>query len=119
MSQGTQGAEHLTEFQSAARDVLIGRAKRGPGHTLTYEELLAELNSRMLPQNLAQTLGTISHYERRHGRPLLSAIVLGMHTDKPGAGFWVMVEDEMKLPVEDRDRFLAGKLAEIFAYWSA
>ena len=41
-----------------------------------------------------------------------------MYTNQPGVGFWIMVEREMGLPVEERDRYVRGKQAEVFAYWA-
>ena len=88
------------------------------GRTITYDDLAVLMNNGMWGNWLAKPLGAISHYEARHGRPLLSAIVVKNGTRDTGDGFWILVEDELHIPVEDRERWLRAEQAAVFAYWA-
>jgi len=110
----------LTEFLLTVRAVLEDIAEIG--QTITYEELVEQVTARRgscSPHwQMGAHLGRISHWERANGRPLLSAIVVN-RDGSIGPGFWKMVEEEMQIPVVNREAFLTNTQLQVWAYRQA
>lgn len=75
-------------------------------------------------------VGACSNYEHRHGRPLISALVVNKDTNCPGKGFWglygipprlrkvVRIEDITPERLDkDRDNFWVKELRRIDTEW--
>jgi hypothetical protein len=109
----------LTPFLQMVLELLMETAAQG--RTITYEGLSAlveERTGKPYPHyRWGSMLGRLSHWERAHGRPLISAIVVN-RDGTVGPGFWKMVEDEMGIPVLDRDGFQMETQQSVFRYWA-
>lgn len=74
--------------------------------TVTYQELAQlvglPLQGNFMGQELGHYTGEISREEMEHGRPMLSAIVVGT-SGKPGGGFFGLAKQLGKLTSDDPD----------------
>ena len=81
---------------------------------VTYQELAdlvgLPLQGNYMGKELGHYTGEISREESEHGRPMLSAIVVGS-SGKPGGGFFVLAKELGKLTSDDP--------AEQNAFWEA
>ncbi len=64
-------------------------------------------------------LGNISKFEYAHNRPLLSAVVVGMHSETQGSGFFAMVEGLGIDMGPDRDAFGKVELERVYRTWES
>lgn len=104
------------------RLVAVARA-RG---TITYREVAAlaglDLSREEDRRRLAQLLRAISTAEHRHGRPLLSAVVVHRARHQPGAGFFRLAQElgllEDAHDREARARFYRAELARVHEAWA-
>ena len=85
----------LTPIERLVRRTLISMAKART--TITYAHL-AERLAVSSPVRLEQPwtpmftwLGRVSMFEHAYNRPLLSALVVGAHSERPGSGFFALV----------------------------
>jgi hypothetical protein len=69
---------------------------------------------------LGQLLGAISEHEARHGRPMLSSIVVHKDSKRLGSGFYQLGEElHRKSSGEDEDAFAERELVRTFEHWAA
>lgn len=72
-------------------------------------------------KGIGQALGHVSVYEHRHGRPLLSALVVAAATGDPGSGF---VDDlcrgtlHMTITPGQEHAFWQATVEEVVRFWS-
>ena len=91
--------------------------------TTTYQAIAQlmglPLRGGYMAKETGQILGEISEDEFNAGRPMLSAIAVGV-SGKPGPGFYAFAEDLGKLtgaPGEDKQRFWEEEKAAVYAEW--
>jgi hypothetical protein len=69
-------------------------------------------------RELIQALDDISVHEHSQGRPLLSVVVVGQETNRPGNGFFTMAQHNGVLPADqDEDEFFRDELRRAHEYW--
>jgi len=69
-------------------------------------------------RELIQALDDISSHEHGHGRPLLSVVVIGQETNRPGNGFFTMARRNGALAAgQDEDSFFRDELQRAHDYW--
>ena len=108
---------------------LFLQAKAIQGMTTTYEEIASALNLPMswpkLGATLSPILGAIFTEEYAAGEPHLTSIVVrksGQDEGLPGAGFWVLIEQQRTLVAGNRDqkRALTKNFQQaVFAHYAA
>lgn len=100
-----------TIYQLVYAELVAAARYRG---TVTYQEIAQlmglPLTGSHMGSELGHILGEISEDEHLHGRPMLSAVAVGV-SGLPGSGFFACARDFGKL-AED------GKAAEV-AFWTA
>jgi hypothetical protein len=74
--------------------------------------------SRPPMHGFGDALGHVSRYEHEHGRPLLSALVTAVDTDKPGKGFAEFAES-LGIQVGDPDTFWSEEVSRVVKFWSS
>jgi hypothetical protein len=95
----------------------------GRGDVTTYKpvaDLLGVPNGVRLDhcRELIQALDDISSHEHEHGRPLLSVVVIGQETNRPGNGFFTMARRNGVLAAgQDEDAFFRDELQRTHDYW--
>ncbi len=70
---------------------------------------------------IAQILDQINIYESRQGRPMLSAIVVRLHDQVPGGGFFECARDLGRLNATDKlleMEFWVKEVRKVFGYWA-
>jgi hypothetical protein len=108
------------EIREDLYEQLVDTARAGK--TITYTEAGATIGLTMRNPHhrrlLGQHLGVISERETRHGRPMLSAVVVQKGEKRTGTGFAQLGEDlGVKRAVEDDRTFDVRELDRVFAYW--
>jgi hypothetical protein len=90
---------------------------------VTYQELAdligLPLQGNYMGQELAHHTGAISDEEVAHGRPMLSAIVVGV-SGKPGGGFFGKAKDLGKLTTDDpneQEAFWQAEKKAVYETW--
>ena len=69
-------------------------------------------------RELIQALDDISTYEHQNGRPLLSVVVIGQETNRPGKGFFTMAgRNGVQRAGQDDDAFFNVELKRAYDYW--
>ena len=69
-------------------------------------------------KQLGDLLGDISTYEHRHGRPMLSAVVVHAEDGRPGKGFFQLARLLGLLHKSGDDEvFFAGELQRVHDHW--
>lgn len=107
----------LSSFRQDVMQAIIEEGAR-PGHNISYGQLADAIGRpEMLGHHLAFPLGDVSRHCHRMGLPLLSAIVVGEHSEEPGEGFWAMVNGLYKVMPYDRQGFLANMQDSVYSYW--
>ena len=104
------------------REMLIKVA--GHNNTISYSEVgevagldMANPGER---SKLANILDEINREEHKHGRPLLSAVVVQKESGHPGTGFFELARELGKQkPDEDNQVFFANELKKVFDVWMA
>jgi hypothetical protein len=102
-------------------DMLIGVARRRT--TTTYSDVASRIQCvRLEPESHAfhWMLGDTSRRAFDAGGPLLSVVVLGRETHRPGGGFFDLARDLGFEVGEDRDAedlFWADQLEQVHAWW--
>lgn len=67
---------------------------------------------------MRNVLGRISTYEHRHGRPMLTAIVVHKQDNIPGEGFFELAwQLGLLKPGADKLGFFCGEVARVHAAW--
>jgi hypothetical protein len=90
--------------------------------TITYRTLAEQTGlpteGHQLGQTLAPFLDRINIYERAHGRPLLSAVVVREANGRPGPGFFGFALQVGELTLgEEEETFWARQIAAIRRTW--
>ena len=91
---------------------------------ITYGEEIAKImglppSGDHMARETGEILGEISEYEHLHGRPLLSAVVVGKDTRIPGKGFFTLARELGKLQEGmDERSFWERELEEVYDTWS-
>jgi len=67
---------------------------------------------------LGRELDEISTFEHRHGRPLLTAVVVRKDDMRPGKGFFKMARRHGKFKRQGKDEFYLTELARVRRYWA-
>lgn len=91
--------------------------------TLTYQEVAKMMG---LPQRgsymgkeIGRLIGLISEDEVKNGRPMLSAIVIGV-SGEPGEGFYNWAEELKNVKLETKEakrRFWEQEMVEVYETW--
>ncbi len=68
-------------------------------------------------EKISEILGEISSQEFEHGRPMLSSVVVGKVSGKPGPGFFELAESLDLYDGKDDDEFYSQELEKVFAEW--
>lgn len=107
-------------YHQVYNELIIAARYRG---TVTYQELaqLMELplSGSHMGHEVGQILGEISEDEQQQGRPMLSAVAVGV-SGEPGEGFYAFARDLGKLqaatPTEKR-QFWEAERAAVYETW--
>jgi hypothetical protein len=91
--------------------------------TVTYQELAdlvgLPLQGSYMGSEIGGYIGAISEDEVKQGRPMLSAIVIGV-SGKPGPGFFTWAKDLGKLKSDeksDQEAFWEAEKKAVYATW--
>lgn len=68
---------------------------------------------------IANILDEINHYERKHNRPMLSAVVINKQKNMPGAGFFVCAQKLGKYLGYKELLFWLRELFDVWNYWQS
>lgn len=101
-------------------ELIVAARYRG---TVTYQEVakimgLALIGSHM-GREVGQMLGEISEDEHLQGRPMLSAVAVGV-SGEPGEGFYILARGLGKLnddSADEKRRFWATEKAAVYKVW--
>jgi hypothetical protein len=107
------------DFQVYSRILRVAMA----GDTISYSVLAEEVGLPTTWPQLGPTIGPIldriNDYERFHGRPLGSAVVVLEGQGIPGPGFFDMAERVgAMIPGEDQFSFWAREIAKVRRAWA-
>lgn len=112
----------LTKEEKEIRQILIDIASKGL--TITYTNLCNKAGLELDMQNrqhtsyLGDLIGNISDYEVKHGRPMLSSVVL---TKKgyEGNGFFRLAEElfDRSISKQEEKEFQNEMIAQTHLYW--
>ena len=101
----------------AARLRSVARA----GRTVTYNDLTAvigwDMDDPTAAREVAGILRAISTAEHEAGRPLLSAVVVGAKTGRPGKGFFKLAQRLGRYDGGADGAFFAQELRRVHEYW--
>ena len=101
----------------AARLRAVARA----GRTVTYNDLAAvvglDMDDPAAAREVAGILRAISTVEHGAGRPLLSVVVVGVKTGRPGKGFFKLAQRLGRYDGADDEAFFAQELRRVHAQW--
>ena len=101
----------------AARLRAVARA----GQTVTYNDLAAvvgwDMDDPATARAVAGSLRAISTAEHAAGRPLLSAVVVGAKTGRPGKGFFKLAQRLGRYDGAADGTFFAQELRRVHAHW--
>jgi hypothetical protein len=89
--------------------------------TVTYQEIAMmmglPLTGNLMGRETGQILGEISEYEVSNGRPMLSAIAVGV-SGHPGDRFFAFAKDLGKMkPEEDKRKFWQKECQAVYEVW--
>jgi len=73
-----------------------------------------------MANEIGHITGEINEYEHRHGRPMLSAVVVTKDTGMPGGGFFVLASSLGKFngdSEQEKRTFLESELEEVYNTW--
>ncbi len=92
--------------------------------TVTYQEMAQvlglPLTGNYMGCQIGHVLGSISEDEHELGRPMLSAVAVGV-SGKPGDGFYGFARDLDRFDSEDKDekrRFWEAECQEVYKTWA-
>jgi len=103
--------------KAEAKTILIERARRGD--PIAYSELVKGIHTFSLEPHdirLFDLIGEISTEESAAGRGMLSALVVTIGENKPGAGFFELAK-QLGYDVKDQDTFWDAEVKRVCAAW--
>jgi hypothetical protein len=108
------------EYALVYHELITAARYRG---TVTYQEIARIMGLKLQGGHMAREtgliLGEISEDEVSHGRPMLSAIAVGVE-GHPGSGFFNLARDLGKLKAEDDIRkFWRKECQAVYEAWKA
>ena len=108
------------QAKTAARNLLVRRARRKNRELVTYGELVAQLPLAISHDDhrLSYLLDEISTEEHSEGRGFLTALVVHQDDWMPGAGFFVMAR-RCGAEVHDEEAFYMNAFKQVVEYWRA
>jgi len=126
-------AEELDPVEERVRAFLISRARQAdPARPSSAKTEYQQVGKAVDPEQrywawprfrgLGEVLGNVSVYEHRHGRPLLSAIVVQAGTHQAGDGFYkglLHKRLDIQLPPDQERAFWREQLRKVVTYWNA
>ena len=102
---------HQGRFREDVYAKLVDAARTG--RTVCYSALPGGRG------HIGSSLYRIADYEKEHGRPPLTALVVRKHTGLPGEGFAIAAREVGYIrPGESDDAAWRRAVAEVFSYWS-
>ncbi|MBG8560196.1 hypothetical protein I4436_11290 [Pseudomonas qingdaonensis] len=108
------------QAKTAARNLLVRRARLKNRELVTYGELVAQLPLAISHDDhrLSYLLDEISTEEHSEGRGFLTALVVHQDDWMPGAGFFVMAR-RCGAEVHDEEAFYMNAFKQVVEYWRA
>ena len=108
------------QAKTAARNLLVRRARLKNRELVTYGELVAQLPLAISHDDhrLSYLLDEISTEEHSKGRGFLTALVVHQDDWMPGAGFFVMAR-RCGAEVHDEEAFYMNAFKQVVEYWRA
>lgn len=105
------------EYSLVYSELIIAARYRG---TVTYQEIAKmmglPLTGNYMSAMIGQILGEISMDEVEHGRPMLSAIAVGVK-GLAGDGFYKLARELAKLTTQSDDEFWAAEKKAVYDTW--
>ena len=114
--------EGLSDQLRSLRQTLMeaARARQRVSYTEAARVLGMEGAKPWRSPKFFEALDAISTFEHRHGRPLLSAVVVHGTDKKAGGGFFKMAKrNGVQRPDEDNETFFVAELGRAHDYWAA
>ena len=115
-------------MNNTVRTYLIGRARRRTNQAINYQALSDECHlginmqhGQHIRNQMASILGDISRYEHENGRPLLSSLVLRLHDNYEGDGFFKLAESlgfGNWQTLRDNELFEVQQIRQCISFWS-
>ena len=97
------------------------RAVARAGRTVTYNDLAAvvgwDMDDPAAAREVAGILRAISTAEHAAGRPLLSVVVVGVKTGRPGKGFFKLAQRLGRYDGAADGAFFAQELRRVHGHW--
>ena len=84
--------------------------------TISYTEASETIGLAANDRDLFDHLDEINQFERRHGRPMLSALVVNRRTGMPGAGFFRLARS-WGIDIRSDRRFWKSELKRLRRHW--
>ena len=111
---------HYDKFMEEDRlyQVLVAVAQSAKRRVLTYTEAGATVGRAANDPELFEHLDEINRFERRHGRPMLTALVVGKQTGMPGRGFFRLASS-WGADTRNHQRFWKAELKRVRQHWRA
>lgn len=121
--------EGSREFELARHRLIDAALKHEKVH---YSEITAimglPVSGHHTAREVGQMLGEISMAERKHGRPMLSALVVSKVFGTPGSGYFRMMAAVLSEPMSDTmlagsptqdeyNRYWKTEVEKVFAFW--
>ncbi|EQD25408.1 MAG: hypothetical protein D084_Lepto4C00153G0002 [Leptospirillum sp. Group IV 'UBA BS'] len=109
-------------LKETAKNILIDCVINNPDKLISYSDLIAKIRSTIPTdigphdQRLFHLLAEISTEEDKHGRGMLSAVVVREVDKRPGNGFFELAKDLGK-NTSDKDACWIGELNKVYAQW--
>ena len=104
MEEFIMNAQMITNIHEDIVRVLIERLEKRPEQAfLTYDELCRKIENQVGCRNVASYLGDISCWCGDIGAPMLSALVINGHSNRPGKGFFKLYAELHGLPMKQLD----------------
>jgi hypothetical protein len=105
------------EYALVYSELIVAAKYRG---TITYQEIAQivglPLQGNYMQKEIGQILGEISDDEVSNGRPMLSAIAVGV-SGNPGQGFFNLARELGRLRDDDEQRFWEAERKAVYDTW--
>lgn len=121
MGRQRAGTDDRADVGSVERIAARLRSVARAGRTVTYNDLAAvvgwDMDDPTAAREVAGILRAISTAEHGAGRPLLSVVVVGVKTGRPGKGFFKLAQRLGRYDGADDEAFFAQELRRVHAHW--